>query len=342
MVSDKQASWGLALRKAGIAIAVATVAVAPFYVRNWILLGSPIYPPPPVLSHFFQIKYMSPEALKGFYLYMLKRGAGLGHGVGAYLLLPFNLTYHTSNFHGAGGIGLAPLALGPLGFAACRRSGFVRMLAVLALVLTTVWFVTDQESRFLINVYAIASIFAVLGWRYANSLASRVSPLLAGVVVACSLAYGMFMIGSARAEDIHAVFSASFAQQRRQERVPFLESFEYLNSDASVQQVLILDPSVPSYYLNKRYLKPFGQWGERTLPGASNLSGVLARIRDLHVSHVLDVDSGYFSFQVPQQTSGLSLVFERADQRIYRVDYREMSQPQAEATPAAAVATSLF
>src|SRR5208283_435049 len=114
-VNSKKGSWGLALRQAGIAIAVALVAAAPFYVRNWILLGCPIYPPTPVIAHQFHVKFLSPDAIVNFQSYILKRGAGLGHGLGAYLLLPFNLTYHTSNFHGAGGIGLAPLALGPIG-----------------------------------------------------------------------------------------------------------------------------------------------------------------------------------------------------------------------------------
>ena len=239
---------------------------------------------------------------------------------GAYLLLPFNLTYHTSNFQGAGGIGIAPLALGPLGVVASRQNGFSRGLVLLGFMLMTFWFVTDQESRFLIHVYAIMAILAVIGWRYAVCVAPRLSPLLAAIVIACSVMYGLFMIGSSRVDDIHAVFSNTFAQRRRQERIPYLESFDYLNKNASVHEVLIIDPSVPPYYCDKNYLKPFGQWGERMFPDAPDLSRVLAKLRDLHVTHVLDVNSPYNHFQLAEHTNGLQLVFSGANQRIYRVD----------------------
>lgn len=131
----------------GIAVAIG----CPLYIRNWIFLGCPIYPPPPFLYNFFPVKYLSAEAIRQFYAFVRLRGGGLGHGLGAYLLLPFNLTYHAANFHGAGGIGLAPLALGPIGLIAARREYFPKALGVFALLLTTAWFLTQQESRFLIH-----------------------------------------------------------------------------------------------------------------------------------------------------------------------------------------------
>jgi len=328
MVNSQQASWALAIQKAGIAIAVASAVAAPFYVRNWILLGSPIYPPPLVLSHLFHVKYLSGQAIAGFQSNVLTHvqsnalapGSNLARALRDYVVLAYNLTYHTANFNGAGGIGLAPLALGPFGIVASRRNDFARTLALLAFLLTTFWFVTAQESRYLIHVYVIAAIFGVIGWRYVGSATPQLSPLLAAAVVGCSLLYGLYTVGSSRLDDIHAVFSSSFAEQRRQERIPFLECFEYLNRDASVRKVLILDPIVQPYYSDKSYVKPFGNWGVRTLPDAPDLDRVLARLHGLGVSHVLDVNSGYFTFQLPERTTGLTLVFERTNQRIYRVD----------------------
>jgi hypothetical protein len=63
------------------------------------------------------------------------------------------LTYHTANFHGAGGIGLCLLALAPFGIVAMRRNTFARSVVLLALLLTCTWFFTQQESRFLIPIY---------------------------------------------------------------------------------------------------------------------------------------------------------------------------------------------
>ncbi len=304
----------------GIAGAMALVVGAPAYVRNWIVLGCPIYPPPPLLASMFQVKYLSPEAVREFHAYIYQRGGGLGRGLGAFLLLPFHLTYHTANFHGAGGIGLYALALAPFGVIAARRNPVARALTLLALLLTVEWFVTQQESRFLIHVYAIGVIFAALGWRYVAEHSPRWGSFLCGVTIGCSLAYGLFMIGTARANDVAAALSTSFAERQRQQQIPFLDSFRFLNSDPSVEKVLILDRSVPPYYCDKPYLKITGQWKEEALPEIPNVHLALAHFEELHVSHVLDVRSQVSDFQVPANISGLTLVFERPDQRIYSVE----------------------
>jgi hypothetical protein len=308
------------VEKVGITVVAACSVAGGYYVRNWILLGCPIYPPPPGFAHICSPKYLSPNVVAQFHSYIYQRGGGLGRGLVAFLLLPFNLTYHTSNFHGAGGIGLCPLAFAPLGIIASRRNSFAKMVVLVGFLLTVVWFVTQQESRFLIEVYVMGAIYGVVGWRYAISSGREFSRLLAGAIVALSIAYGAFMIRRADSEGVRADFSASFATQRRNKEIPFLESFEFLNREPSVRKVLILDRFVPSYYCDKDYIKPVGQWGERTLPGGPDALEALGRARDLNISHVLDVNSEIVPFQVKEKTSGLTLIFEAKNQRVYRVN----------------------
>ena len=244
----------------------------------------------------------------------------MGRGIGSFLLLPFNLTYHTSNFHGAGGIGLAPLALGPIGLLAFRKNAVVRMLGIFALLLVAMWFVTQQESRFLIHGYVIGAIFAVLGWRQVSTSRNAALRILAAAVIAVSFGYGLLMIARDCAPLVHAVFSPTFAQARRASEIPYLESFQYLNHTSEVRKILILDRSVPSFYCEKDYLKPVGQWGERTLPGAPDPQEALRQARSLGVSHILDVNSSIAPFQVAETQAGLTLVLSSVDQRVYRVD----------------------
>jgi hypothetical protein len=303
-----------------LAVGVAAIVAAPVYLRNWILLGCPIYPPPPGLSEFFHVKYLSDEAVRHFHEYIRQRGAGLGRGPAAFLLLPYNLTYHTSNFHGAGGIGLYALALGPIGLIANWKHAFVRALTILGILLTIEWFVTQQESRFLIHVYVISAVFAMLGWSYVKSVSPRRGAALSAIAIGCSLAYGLFMIGSARAGDVAAVFSPQRAERRRQARTPYLDAFRFLNNDRSVHRVLILDASVPAYYLDKNYVKIRGQWGEQPLANVNDAREAIRQVKELNVSHVLDVKSESSDFQVPTASTGLALVFERPDARIYRVE----------------------
>jgi hypothetical protein len=305
----------------GIAVAgIATIIVGGgYYVRNWVLLGCPIYPPPPGLLHLCHPKYLTTQAILNFQQYIMQRGAGLGRGPLALLLLPFNLTYHTANFHGAGGIGLVPLGLAPIGIIATRKSLTTKLLVLLALLLSLAWFLTQQESRFLIHVYAIAAVLGVIGW-HCRFFGERIERAAAGLLVGVSLLYGLFMVVNSESDSIDAVFSASYAAKRHAERVPFAESFSYLNHDPTVHNVLILDRSVPPFYLDKDYVKPLGQWGELTVPGVTTPAEALDGVGKLHVTHVLDVNSEVAPFQVNQPAVGLQLVFEGKDQRVYRVE----------------------
>jgi hypothetical protein len=302
------------------ATVVAAILAAPYYIRNWVMLGCPIYPPPPGLIHFCNAKYLSLETIRNFHRYILARGVGLGRGPLAFLLLPFNLTYHTSNFHGAGGIGLVPLGLAPIGLFSFRKNAAVQYLAVLSLLLTAVWFGTQQESRFLIDVYVVAAVFGVLGWRKSDLVRGSWAEAGAAGLVTVSLLYGTFMILKGQRDVLHAALVPSYAERFRAERIPFSESFQYLNSKPEVAKVLILDRSVPPFYLEKPYVKPLGQWGELTVAGIGNSSQALAAAKQLGITHVLDVTSEVGSFQVQNPDPGWKLVFASTNQRIYLVE----------------------
>ena len=69
------------------------------------------------------------------------------------------------------------------------------------------------------------------------------------------------------------MLSAFYGEKIREEQIPFAKSFEYLNTEPAVTKVLLLDPSVPSFYLEKAYVEPVGQWGELTVPNHQRYAG---------------------------------------------------------------------
>ena len=174
----------------------------------------------------------------------------------------------------------------------------------------------------------------MLGWRYVVRVAPKLGPALSIAVVALSILYGLFMIGRTRTDDLHSMLSSSFAEKHRREAVPFYGGFDYLNSAASAGKVLVLDPLVPTYYLDKDYVKPAGSFDEQTLPTATDLGSLLSDLHALQISYVMDVhwerDSVIpdhydprrvrMNFQLPEHPTGLTLVFEGPDDRVYRVD----------------------
>ena len=308
------------VKRLAILSGIAAVVASPIYLRNWIMLGCPIFPPPPSLAKMFHLEGNTLIVVQNVVAGVTSTGRGMGHDFKNFLLLPWHLTYHTANFRGAGGMGLIPLALGPIGVFVSKHAAFARWLAVFAFLQTTAWFVTAQESRYLIPVYAIAGVFGVLGWNYVRRVSPRYGVALAGTVVACSVLYGLVMIVPSRVEDVRSAISSTYEKNRRQQEIPFVESFDYLNSEKSVRGVLILSPYVAGYYCDKPYVKPMGRWGEETIPNASNPGGMLANISSLKVSHVLDVRDLGGKFRISAQPPGLNLVFGREDQRIYAVD----------------------
>jgi hypothetical protein len=308
------------LKSLGFSSIAAIAMASPFYLRNWILYGCPIFPPPPVLLHFFTAKNLSPAVMQEVLKNVRETGQGMGVTLVNFFLLPFNLTYHAANFRGAGGIGLVPWALGPFGVLARRRDAFANGILLFAFLQTGAWFVTAQVSRYLIPIYVIGSIFGVIGWQYCARYISRPARVLSVVIVAISICYGVFMIISERVEDLHAAMSSSFEAKRRYEETPRFASFDYINSEPSVRKVLILNRGIAAYFINKPYIKPFGRWGEQTLPGATDVPKVMSQLPSLQVTHILDTISEDGSFYLGEHPPGLTLVFEHGDQRVYRVD----------------------
>jgi hypothetical protein len=201
-----------------------------------------------------------------------------------------------------------------------RRDAFAKGLLLFAALQLAAWFATAQVSRYLIPVYVIGAIFGVLGWQYAARRVSRNARVLSAIVVAISILYGLFMIIPDQVNDVHATLSSSFEANRRLIETPREESFEFINGEPSVRKVLILDRGIAAYFIDKPSIKPFGRWGEQTLAGGTDVPKVMSQLPNLHVTHIFDVISGDGSFYLGEHPSGLTLVFEHGDQRIYRVD----------------------
>ena len=103
------------------------------------------------------------------------------------------------------------------------------------------------------------------------------------------------------------------------ERAVFTEGFDYINHRDEVKRLLILDRSVPTYYSDKDYVKPFGQWGERPYPGVNTVADILPRVTQMGITHVFDLQSEIAGYQVPSDYPGLVLTFEASGQRVYQV-----------------------
>lgn len=299
---------------------VALIICSPWYLRNFLMLGTPIYPPLPVLSRHLHVRAFPVDAAQAFEAYIRERGKGYGRSLFALLMLPLNFTYRPGGFHGAGGIGLAPLAFVPIAFRSIRRNRTSLAWLIWGTAFTIAWFFTQQEARFLIPVLAVAAALAALGADYLwNNTRSIVTQSLVTAILGFSIAYGILTDLHTNGERIESVFSTR-AEARREMEIPVKDAFQYLNSSPDVSRVLVLNRYLPSYYLHKPYVKIRGQYGEEPIEGIEDTNSALNHIGHLHVTHVLDV-RGLFGtdFELKEPASFMKLEYSSPNVRIYRV-----------------------
>ncbi len=310
------------LGRTALVLTLMAVLSAPFYFKNALVLGSPIYPPPVLLTRWFHARAFPIEASASLESHLSQTYGGLGRRPLDLLLLPWRYTLYSKTFGWPGGIGSAPLALGVIGALALGRRRPVWLLLTWSALVTLVWFVTLQQSRFLLHVVGLSFAYAAIGAMWLEREWPRAGRAAVALVALVSTGYGLGVIvheGSAR---VAAALSSAADQRLRQREVPYLEAWEYLNREPLVRRVLILEEFAPNYYLTKDYVKIRGPNGERPVPGIEATVQALAHLDDLGVTHVLDVVPPDWSLRTGFQiasTPNLRLVFESDRARVYQV-----------------------
>lgn len=289
-----------------ILVGIGLIVGSPAYIRNYFVYGTPIFPPPPFFASFLPIRGMSVDEISQFHASILERGRGLGVSVGDFLLLPFRFTYYTQWFHGAGGIGIVLLALSPFGFVLARQHRMTLAWITWCFLLTILWFLTQQEARFLIHVCAVLAVFAAIGAEFGLQHQSRTIRWVHGAVVLCSVVFGLGNLLPRRVERITSLISPAVAQERRERSIPWVSGMDFINSSNDVRGVIVLRGAVPVYFLKKSFWISESS-SSAVLEGESLLRGA---------THILDtrMDGRW----VLNESNAYELVFESFDTRVYR------------------------
>ena len=143
-------------RAFGAALGAAFVVCAGWYTRSWALAGDPLYP-------FLTAHFGATEAARDFasrYVTMTRDWCGSPATVTDFLLLPWRLLTQPQLFCGDPGYALR-LASVLVAAAFFVRTG--RPIAVITAVLTTIWFWTSRQWRFLVPAVATYAIAAAAG-----------------------------------------------------------------------------------------------------------------------------------------------------------------------------------
>jgi hypothetical protein len=295
---------------------VAGLIGLPYYLRNLIALGVPVYPPPPVLYKFFNPKLYPYESSLWLTEVMKVRGHGAGKEFWKLLLLPFNLTYRSAIFHGSGSIGVVHLSLMPLTLKHLFTKEH-RSFALFLAIMIGLWFISAQELRYGIGWFCLIPIISSLAIKDLFKRKDKGLRLLFFACLGISLAYSGVTLLKWRKSEYHSLVSKDFAQKYRKSKITHYDAYEYLNTRDEVKKVLILNSRVALYFLNKDFIRLRGPQQNTPLEPIATPDQATAMASKWGITHIFDVKDEFEDFLVPRST--YSVVDEGEDYRIFRL-----------------------
>jgi hypothetical protein len=144
-----------ALRLLALYASTALIAGAPFYLKNWIVLGNPFYP---FFYGIFGGMQWDEEQARLYDIFI--QSLGMGKNFVDYLLLPWNLSFQAKmdspQFDGI--LGPIFLLTLPFLFVIRRWEMPIKILLVYALPTLLFWAFSAQQIRYLIPLFAVLAI----------------------------------------------------------------------------------------------------------------------------------------------------------------------------------------
>ncbi len=139
--------------------------MVPWWARNFFISGNPFVPLfMQVLGGADRINW---DAERMMMMDQYVKSFGMGRGLGDFLRLPYNLTFHSQphSLRFDGTLGLATLVLLPAVLGLWKtRSATVRALGAAFGVMLLFWFIYFQYIRFLAPAFTLLALLLVCGW----------------------------------------------------------------------------------------------------------------------------------------------------------------------------------
>lgn len=277
---------GPAMRFLGAFAVPALLVAAPWYIKTLLWTGNPVYP---FFYEIFGGVNWSQEQADAYR--EAQRQFGCGHGLLAFVLLPFNLTFTPGKFFDVplprSHIGPAFLAFVPL--LALRRP-LARGLGILlafAAGSTVIWFVLSQQSRYFIPVLAVLSICAAVGALQLSVHSTRTSRLV-GATLALAVVPLLVLNVFIRQFVVPVALGIQSRDHFLTLALPGYQVLQYANEMLPRHAKIALYGYPFGYYLDRDYM--WADEGHHTLIPYRRYTSpgqLVRRWRELGVTHVL-------------------------------------------------------
>ncbi|MCL5103446.1 MAG: glycosyltransferase family 39 protein [Armatimonadetes bacterium] len=280
--SEKKLEWKQGLMFVGVALLVCS----PWYIKSIIYTGNPVYP---FFYSIFGGRNWS-TALASHYATQQSL-FGMGHDAGAFLLLPFNLTFecalrHLGKFYDRPGLFIGPIFLlaVPLLFAARYRSRKLIGLLGFFVALVVEWFMLSHQSRYLVPAFAIlAVLIAAIAYQDERFRLARVA--LMAVFVATAL-FGVLTLWPAVQSAAPVVFGRETRDEYLTRTLDIYPAQQFMNDHLPLRARVLFFGDTRGFYLHRDYA--WGDYGHnvefsRKYDSVGDMIGYLKSKRVTHV-----------------------------------------------------------
>lgn len=281
------ASWGngwkSAVRNSVVLSAVAALVAAPWYLKNWVWLGNPVYPYFLGGANYDALR----QQLNSYYV----SAYGLGRDAMSYFLLPWNIFAQPVEFGGES-IGSPSYCFWLLPFyLALPKSRVVNVLLVLSGLRFGWWAIGAQELRYLLVVYPLLSIASA--YVVSQALARWTKPFVraeVGLLLLVILGTGLLVQWQYLWRQREALAFLSGAMSRAEFLRASLNPYaatEFVNRVLPAEAKILAIGDGRGYYFEREFISDTGrdQWARR-LARARTFEAVALGFRQDGITHI--------------------------------------------------------
>jgi hypothetical protein len=305
--------WRKVLDKGIIFGGISFIIGVPWYLKNFLWSGNPIYPllgGPPSWSPIHMDIWMS-----------FVRGFGTGKSLQDYVLLPLNLYIHHERFAtGMGSIDL-PSFLFPIAilYPLSKRNKSLNALVFLILAQFIFWAFGSQVNRYLLPIYPLLGLLT--GSVIANfETKLRLGNLRLGIVLShslvLSLVFATFIYNTIYFIDIRPLevtFGSISKSEFLRRNVDNYSTIEYIETNLDPEARVFMLWDGKGYYCKERCIPDtdHSQWTDLVFTARQNISAIAEALRARGATHLLInyEDADYILQHDPMGYQKTALIF---------------------------------
>lgn len=256
--------WKRALAFAGVAL----LTCSPWYIKTFIYTGNPVYP---FFYSIFGGKDWTTELAQNYT--MLQAKFGMGHGIAWFLMLPWNLTFHSDRFYDTPGLFIGPILLVavPLMLIAKYKSRKLLGLTLFFLAQMVIWFTLTQQSRYLIPAFALLAV--IIAWIAYSDDRFKITRVALYVVFAAMALFGVLTLWPSVESAAPVVFGSETQDDYLSRTLSIYPAEKWVNENTPPNVRIGLFGDTRGFYLdrfyvwadpghNKRFTRRFASVGE--------------------------------------------------------------------------------